>query len=190
MVVITGWDVVKHAENINLIGKLVENPDRANKLNALHKKYTDIIAEGLKVKPCAPSILRRRWTTPPRWWGLAGDMLVQAGGKNIFDDIVFAEQPKSKGNKHQFEIDPEAVLRRNPDIIIKQIGSDFVPPSQEKMAKAIADLEAVQLERVEGSPAKPGFVMSYHCWRHLKADRQTVRCKMALSGEIRGCGPR
>ena len=25
VVVITGWDVVKHAENINLIGKLVKN---------------------------------------------------------------------------------------------------------------------------------------------------------------------
>jgi len=163
VVVITGWDVVKHAENINLIGKLVGNPDRANKLNALHKKYTDIIAEGLKGEAVRTIYLEKTvdYTT-----SLVGsgwhDMLVQAGGKNIFDDIVFAEQPKSKGNKHQFEIDPEAVLRRNPDIIIKQIGSDFVPPSQEKMAKAIADLgsrpawselKAVQQNRV--------FVMSY-----------------------------
>ena len=89
-------------------------------------------------------------------------MLVQAGAKNIFDDIDIAKQPKSKGNKHQLSIDPESILRRNPDIIIKQIGSDFVPPSQEKMAKAIQDLKkrpawselnAVKQERV--------YIMSY-----------------------------
>ena len=163
IVVLTGWDVNKHSSNISMIGELVGKPERAAELNAMHKKYTDMINQRLNgVEPRRIYLEKTvNFTTsvPGSGWH---DMLVQAGGKNIFDDIDIAKQPKSKGNKHQLDIDPEAVLRRNADIIIKQIGTDFVPPSQEKMAAAIqalkdrpgwSQLDAVKNERV--------YVMSY-----------------------------
>jgi len=163
VVVITGWDVLKHTNNIDLIGKLTGKSNRASQLNALHKKYTDMIADRLNGVQKRTIYLEKtvNYTTsvPGSGWH---DMLVQAGAKNIFDDIDIAKQPKSKGNKHQLSIDPESILRRNPDIIVKQIGTDFVPPSQEKMAKAIQDLKkrpawselnAVKQERV--------YIMSY-----------------------------
>jgi len=163
VVVITGWDVNKHTDNIAMIGKLIGNPDRAAELNAMHKKYTDMIAERLDGVTPRTIYLEKTvdYTTsvPGSGWH---DMLVQAGGKNIFDDIDIAKQPKSKGNKHQLAIDPEAILRRNPDIIIKQIGTDFIPPSQEKMATAIKGLNArpgwSELNAVKDDKV---FVMSY-----------------------------
>jgi len=163
VVVITGWDVNKHAANIDMIGKLVGSPDRAAQLNAMHKKYTDLISERLAgVSPRSiylEKTVNNTTSVPGSGWH---DMLVQSGGKNIFDDIDIAKQPKSKGNKHQLAIDPEAVLRRNPDIIIKQIGTDFVPPTQDMMAAAIKDLGArpgwSELNAVKNDKV---FVMSY-----------------------------
>jgi len=164
VVVITGWDVNKHADNITMIGDLVGNADRAAELNAMHAKYTNMIAERLAGVEPRTIYLEKTvdYTTsvPGSGWH---DMLVQAGGKNIFDDIDIATQPKSKGNKHQLDIDPEAILVRNPDIIIKQIGTDFVPPSQEEMGAAIAELKArpgwSELDAVKNDNV---FVMSYY----------------------------
>ena len=163
VVVVTGWDVNKHTANIDMIGKLTGKEDRAAELNTLHKKYTDMIDTRLKGVEPRTIYLEKTvdFTTsvPGSGWH---DMLVQAGGKNIFDDIDIKKEPKSKGNKHQLDIDPEAVLRRNPSIIIKQVGSDFVPPAQEKMAAAVSglksrpgwsELDAVKNDRV--------YVMSY-----------------------------
>lgn len=164
VVVITGWDVNKHTDNIDMIGELVGNQARAAELNAMHAKYTNMIAERLDgVEPRTIYLEKTvNFTTsvPGSGWH---DMLTQAGGQNIFDDIDIATQPKSKGNKHQLDIDPEAILVRNPDIIIKQIGTDFVPPSQDEMGAAIAELKARpgwdDLDAVNNDNI---FVMSYY----------------------------
>jgi len=163
VVVITGWDVNKFADNITMIGDLVGNPDRAAALVALHAKYTKLIEDRLQGVTPRTIYLEKTvdYTTsvPGSGWH---DMLVQAGGKNIFDDIDIAKQPKSKGNKHQLAIDPEAILVRNPDIIIKQLGTDFVPPTQEEMAATIAAMKArpgwSELDAVKNDKI---FVMTY-----------------------------
>ena len=143
VVVLTGWDVNQFSDNIKMIGALVGNEERAETLIEFHAKYTDLIAERLEGVEPRTIYLEKTvdFTTsvPGSGWH---DMLSQAGVRNIFDDIDIATQPQSKGNKHQLDIDPEAILLRNPDIVIKQIGSDFVPPSQENMAAAIADMAA------------------------------------------------
>ncbi|MEO1919726.1 MAG: ABC transporter substrate-binding protein [Paracoccaceae bacterium] len=163
VVVITGWDVNKFTDNVNMIGALVGKEERAKTLNEYHARYTNLISERLEgVEPRTIYFEKKvDFTTsvPGSGWH---DMLTQAGGRNIFDDIDIATQSQSKGNKHQLDIDPEAILLRNPDIVIKQIGTDFVPPSQEDMAAAISamaarpgwsEMSAVQNDQV--------FVMSY-----------------------------
>jgi iron complex transport system substrate-binding protein len=163
VLVITGWDVNQHIDNITMIGDLVGNPARAAALNEMHTKYTNMISERLAGVGPRTIYLEKtvNFTTsvPGSGWH---DMLTQAGGKNIFDDIDIATQPKSKGNKHQLDIDPEAILVRNPDIVIKQIGTDFLPPSQDDMAAAIAELKGrpgwSELDAVQNDQI---YVMSY-----------------------------
>ena len=164
VVVITGWDVNKLADNVTMIGDLLGKQDRASGLIAMHAKYTNLIAERLAgVEPRSIYLEKTvNFTTsvPGSGWH---DMLVQAGGLNIFGDIDIATQPESKGNRHQLDIDPEAILARNPNIVIKQIGTDFVPPSQDEMGAAVAELKArpgwSELDAVQNDNI---YVMSYY----------------------------
>ena len=49
------------------------------------------------------------------------DMIDAAGGVNIFSDVIIHTQPKSKGSVHSFEVDPEAILIKNPDLILRMM---------------------------------------------------------------------
>ena len=51
------------------------------------------------------------------------DMIESAGGKNIFGNIQFDSSDKSKGNTSSYEVDPEAIIKANPDVIIANIYS-------------------------------------------------------------------
>ena len=143
VIVMTGWDVTKHYENVLLVGELTGRESRALALNAFHKKYDRIVDERVRGLPTRSIYLEKG---AKFFTSLVGsgwhDMIVQAGGRNIFDQINFASQAKSKGNVHEFEIDAEAVIRANPYAIIKQIDTSYLPPGKEKMAAAIAEIKA------------------------------------------------
>ena len=163
VVVITGWDVNKYASNLTMIGQLTGNEDRAAKLIATHTKYTNLLKDRLKGVPKVSMYLETKGgvhksVVPGSGWH---DMLEQAGGSNIFGDINW-KSDKGRGSKHSYDIDPEAVLARNPGVILKQIGTGHIPPSQEVMASWIKDfksrpgyanIEAVKNDRI--------FVMTY-----------------------------
>lgn len=51
------------------------------------------------------------------------NMIVSGGGVNLFGDIVFADEDSSKGSVHSFEIDPEVILERDPDVILYNVYS-------------------------------------------------------------------
>src|SRR5690606_22089109 len=77
------------------------------------------------------------------------------GGENIFGDINFSDQPASGGSVHDFAIDPEAVIIRDPEVIfLLGAGSLSYPaPSPDllrEQAEAIAarpELEGVTAVR-------------------------------------------
>ena len=68
-------------------------------------------------------------------------MIVAAGGINIFADVDIHTQPKDKGSVHAFEVDPEAILIRDPDVVLRMmpgaeatIGSGtYLPNPQNEM---------------------------------------------------------
>ena len=142
------------------------------------------------MKPCAPSILRRRWTTPPRWWGLAGMTCWcrrEARTSLMTSCLPNSPSPRATSTSSRLIQKPCYAEPRHHHQADRL---RLHPPSQEKNGQGNRRLGKPSNGQVEGSPAKPGFDELLYCWRHLKADRQTVRCKMALSGGIRGCGPR
>ena len=159
VVVITGWDVEKHVENITLIGQMLGKPDQAAELNQFYLDHMNLVTERLKDVPQKSIYLEK---VPAFHTPLEGSghhmMIVQAGGDSIFGHIKFSEQPQSKGNVHEFEIDPEQILISDPEVIVKYMKSgSYLPPTREEL-KAVYDelvnrpgwdvLQAVKNKRV------------------------------------------
>ncbi len=47
------------------------------------------------------------------------DMVEAGGGINVYGDVDILDQPSSRGNVQGFETDPEEILARRPDVLIK-----------------------------------------------------------------------
>ena len=158
VVVITGWDVDKSVENVALIGEMLEKKERAAELNQFYTDHMRLVEERLKgVEP----VKLYYETMEPFFTPLKGSghhmMLVQAGGENIFEGIEIAGQPKSKGDVHKFEVSPEQVLVKLPEVVIRSFPRSYSAPPSGKM-KGIyeemlsrpgwSDLPAVRNKRV------------------------------------------
>jgi iron complex transport system substrate-binding protein len=142
VVVITGWDVEKHIENINLVGQMLGKQERAEELNQFYLDHINLVTERLKDIPKKKIYLEK---VPAFHSPLEGSghhmMLVRAGGENIFGHIKFSEQPQSKGNVHEFEIDPEQILLSDPEVIVKYIKSgSYLPPTQDELKATYEEL--------------------------------------------------
>lgn len=120
VVVLTGWDVLKHVSNIEAFGKMFGAPDRAAALNAFYTEHMDLLATRLEGVEPKPVYLEEktpfRSVLPGSGWH---DMIEAAGGRNIFGDIDIATQPSARGTVHNFEVDPEAVLQADPALVVK-----------------------------------------------------------------------
>jgi iron complex transport system substrate-binding protein len=184
VVVITGWDVEKHVENIMLVGQMLGKPERAAELNQFYLDHMNLVAERLAGIPKKSIYLEK---VPAFHTPLEGSghhmMIVQAGGDSIFGHIKFSEQPQSKGNVHEFEVDPEQILLSDPDVIVKYMQSgSYLPPTQDEL-KAVYDelvnrpgwdaLQAVNNNRVHvisffpaGGCSKMVGVMYVAKWLH------------------------
>lgn len=58
-------------------------------------------------------------------------MIEAAGGINIFGEIDIAQQPSERGSVHNHEVNPEAVLAVDPEMIVKlQPGSYPLHPAE------------------------------------------------------------
>ncbi len=147
VVVMTCWDVLKHEENATLLGRIYEQPEKAEKLNAFYRGYRDLLAERLK------GVERKRvyleevgdYKTLLKGSGWH-DMIVEGGGLNVFGDVNILNQPSARGSVQGFEVDPEEILARRPDVIIKLQRGQYEPHS-----------EAASREVLERLVARPGF---------------------------------
>ena len=132
VVVLTGWDVLKHVSNIEAFGKMFGQPERAAKLNAFYTKHMALLEE--RLEGVEPKNVYLEEKTPFRsvlqgsGWH---DMIEAAGGRNIFEAIDINTQPKERGSVHNHEVDPEAILSAKPDLVVKlQPGSYPLHPAE------------------------------------------------------------
>jgi len=132
VVVLTGWDVLKHVSNIEAFGKMFGQPERAAKLNAFYSENMALLKD--RLEGVEPKNVYLEEKTPFRsvlkgsGWH---DMIEAAGGRNIFEAIDINTQPKDRGSVHNHEVDPEAILMAKPDLVVKlQPGSYPLHPAE------------------------------------------------------------
>lgn len=152
VLVVTAWDTLQHVENVTLIGELFGEEARANALNTFYTGYMDLLAERLE------GVDRRRvyleetrpyvTVTPGSGWH---DMIEAGGGINIFGDIDIAQEPTSRGNENSYTVDPEEIIARAPDVVIKLHPLSYHTIPEESWAPAWDEL--VVRPEIAGSPA-------------------------------------
>lgn len=128
VVVVTAWDVLKHEQNVSLLGELFGQPARAARLNAFYRGYRDLLAQRLQ------GVVRKRvyieevgnYKTLLKGSGWH-DMVELGGGDNIFGDVAIAGQSSARGTVQGFSVDPEEVIARRPAVIIKLEPGQYQP---------------------------------------------------------------
>ena len=147
VVVVTAWDLLKHEWNISLLGRLFGQPQKAEALNAFYRRWRDELAQRLKGAPVArvyfEEVADHKTVLKGSGWH---DMIEAAGGLNVFGDVDILGQPKARGSVQNFEVDPEQVLARQPDVLIKLQPGQYEPHPR--------PFSRVVLERVA---SRPGF---------------------------------
>ncbi|MCE7796183.1 ABC transporter substrate-binding protein [Sphingobium sufflavum] len=145
--VMTAWDVLKHEENVTLLGRIFDRPDEAARLNAFYRKWRDLLAVRLKgverKRVYLEEVGEYRTLLPGSGWH---DMIETGGGLNIFRDVAITGANRSRGTVQGFTVDPEEVIARAPDAILK-----LQPGQYEPHPRAFS---AGVLERIA---ARPGF---------------------------------
>ncbi len=137
VIVITGWDIKGFTTRVATLGLMFGKTEKAQELIGFYQKHIDLVQERVK------KLEKKRRVYYESSVGdyktcLVGsghhDMIESAGGINVFGDISFAEQPKVKGSVHDFEIDPEAILVRNPQLVLKYLpGATYAPCKPEEL---------------------------------------------------------
>lgn len=144
VVVVTGWDNADLTKQVDILGQVFANPEGASKVNDFYtstmeavKQRTEKITPKKKVyweygdpfTTCIPGTSNDGWH----------QMLVAAGGENIFGD------PKLAGQ----QIDPEKVLTADPDLIVKTTSGRalkntgvYTPPTVQEMDEIVGEMKA------------------------------------------------
>lgn len=145
VVVVTGWDLPPHYDNVELLGTIFGKVAEAEAFNDFCYAQRDLLVERLADVEAGTVYLenQRPWFSPVPGAGWH-EMIELGGGTNIFEDIVITDG--QEGNVNSFEIDPEAVITRDPDLILRTQGSNYGPTSAE-------ELEATRDELLD----RPGF---------------------------------
>lgn len=145
--VVTAWDVLKHERNATLLGKLFERPQEARALNDFYRHWRDLLARRLqgvtRKRVYLEEVGDYRTLLPGSGWH---DMIETAGGINVFGDVVVTKGNAARGTNQGFTVDPEEVIARAPDAIIKLQPGQYAPHPR-AFSRAV-------LEKIA---ARPGF---------------------------------
>lgn len=145
--VITAWDVLKHEENVTLMGQLFDRPDQAAELNAFYQHWNTLLQERLKGVTRKRVYLEEvgdyRTLLPGSGWH---DMIETGGGLNVFRDVSITGDNQSRGSVQGFTVDPEEVIARAPDVILKLQPGQYAPHPREFSRQVLT-----------GIAARPGF---------------------------------
>lgn len=164
VIVLTGWDLLKHEWNVALLGRLFGQPQGADRLNAFYRQWRGELRTRLKGAPPKRVYFEEvgDYKTVLKGSGWH-DMVETGGGVNVFGDVNILGQPSAKGNVQNFEVDPEEVLARRPDVIIKLQPGQYLPHTR--------DFSVQQLQRLTLRPglgqspaanARQVYHMSYY----------------------------
>ncbi len=163
VIVINAWIPSEYYDYIDLVGKVTGKEERANEFIAFCKDAMKAVNDGLATIPEDQRKTVYFENNGEYKTSLVGsgwhDMLVSAGGINIFGDIVFTDADKSKGSTHSYLVDPEAILEADPDVLIDNIYSTKIHNQLEATVK----LEENELKNeLKDFVNRPG-------WSNLKA---------------------
>ena len=161
VVVVTAWDYLKHEFNVELLGRLFGHPKRAEALNAWFRGWRQRLGERVAGVPVAdrPKVYFEevgdwRSVLPGSGWH---DMIEAAGGRNLFGGVRLGDESTTRGSVNNFFVDPEEVLTRRPDVLVKLQPGQCEPHPREfalevlqRMAQrpALALLPAVRAQRL------------------------------------------
>lgn len=158
VMVITAWDQDQHEANVTTYGRLFDQPEAAVELNTWYRGWRDLLEERLDgVEPLPVYLENEAEFTSPIPGSGWNQMIELAGGTNIFADIDIAGQPESKGSVHAFSVEPEAIVARQPHLVVKLNGGQYDPPAAgelEELAGVLADrpgwstMDAIDEERL------------------------------------------
>lgn len=143
VIVVTGWDLLKHEWNVTLLGGLLHCPERATRLNGFYRQWRDVLHSRLQGAP------RRRvyfeevghYKTVLQGSGWH-DMIEAGGGTNVFGDVRLPGGVSPRGNVQNFEVDPEEVQARKPEVIIKLQPGQYLPHPRAFSADVLGKLAA------------------------------------------------
>ena len=130
-----------------MLGRLYGRPQQAANLNAFYRRYRNLLAQRLQ------GVVRKRvyieevgnYKTLLKGSGWH-DMVELGGGHNVFGDITLFDQSSARGSVQGFSVDPEEILARRPDVIIKLQPGQYEPHSR-----------AFSIQVLQAIAARPGF---------------------------------
>ncbi|MBA3624164.1 MAG: ABC transporter substrate-binding protein [Methylibium sp.] len=147
VVVLTAWDVLEHERNVELLGRLFDRPRQAAALNAFHRHWHGLLRMRLynadRKRVYFEEVADHKTVLEGSGWH---DMIEAGGGLNVFGDVKILDQPSARGSVQSFDVDPEEIIARRPDVIVKLQPGQYEPHARE-FSKAV-------LERVA---RRPGF---------------------------------
>lgn len=133
--VVTGWDQADHVANVELIGKIFDREQEAARLNAFYTRYRDLLTERLAgVAPKRVYLENDKDHASPIPGSGWHDMVTLGGGRNIFGDVEFGPDGAARGSVHQFDVEPEAVLDRDPELVVRNTGGGYALASADDPA--------------------------------------------------------
>ena len=127
VLVVTGWENVKFVKQVEIMAKAYNVEAQGKEYINFCRAPLDIIKERLKDIPESERQTIYFENNGEYKTCLAGsgwnDMLTSSGGQNLFGEIIFKKEDSSKGSVHSFQVDPEEIIDRNPDIILQNVYS-------------------------------------------------------------------
>lgn len=127
---------------IELIGKVVNHEDAAKMIVTTMQDKVKKVADDVKALDVERSVFIETSDAPSIYTAGKGSYV-----QEMFD-LLGATNVAKDGGDNWFEIDPEAIVKGNPDVIIVQY--DYVPDIIEKVKKrdGFSSIEAVKNDRV------------------------------------------
>lgn len=152
VIVVTGWDLPKHEWNVALLGRLFGQGARAERLNAFYRHWRGLLRRRLQGatprRVYFEEVGQYRTALQGSGWH---DMIEAGGGRNVFGDIVLPGGVSARGNVQNFEVDPEEVQARRPEVVIKLQPGQYLPHPRAFSAEALGQLAA--RPGLQGTPA-------------------------------------
>lgn len=141
VLVLTGWDLLRHEWNVELLGRLFGRPAQAARLNAFYRHWRDTLRARLQGatprRVYFEEVGDHRTVLPGSGWH---DMIEAGGGLNVFGDVRLPGGVSVRGNVQNFEVDPEEIAARKPEVIVKLQPAQYLPHTREFSAQQLDKL--------------------------------------------------